>query len=216
MKKVAIGCLIVLVLGGVAAAGVAYYAYRKVTQTAARFAELGNIAEIERDLRVRGGFVAPASEELTKVQVDKLLRVQTAIRQRLGARFTEFEQKYKVFSEKERPTSLSDVATMMSAYGDLVSAWMDAKRTQVAALNESELSLDEYRWIRDQAYRALGIPFVDLDIAKITEDFQQRATEQPGQLRGGLGPVGPESNRKLVEPFRKHFEECVALASFGL
>ncbi len=216
MKKLAIGCLVVLVLGGAAAAGVAYYAYRKVTQTAAKFAELGNVAEIERGLRVRGGFVAPPSEELTKAQLDKLIRVQTAIRQRLGQRFAEFEQKYKVFAEKDGPTSLSDVATMMSAYGDLVSTWMEAKRTQVAALNESGLSLEEYRWIRDQAYRAVGIPFVDLDIAKIAEDFQQRVHEQPGQLRGGMEPAGPESNQKLVEPFKKHLQDCVALASFGL
>lgn len=216
MKKLAVGCLIVLVLGGAAAAGIAYYAYRKVTQTAAKFAELGNIADIERGVRVRDGFVAPASEEITKAQLDKLIQVQTSIRQRLGERFKDFEQKYKVFSEKDAPTSVSDYAAVVSAYGDLVSLWMDAKRTQVAALNDAELSLEEYRWIRDQAYRAVGIPYVDLDLAKMAADFQQRVDEQPGEIRGGLGPVGPDANRKLVEPFKKHLEECVALASFGL
>lgn len=216
MKKLAIGCLIVLVLGGVAAAGVAYYAYRRVTQTAAKFAELGNVAEIEKGLRVRGDFVAPTSEELTKGQLDKLIQVQTTIRQHLGERFKDFEQKYKVFAEKDAPTSVSDFAAVVSAYGDLVSLWMDAKRTQVAALNDAGLSLDEYRWIRDQAYRAVGIPYVDLDLGKIAEEFQQRVDNQPAELRGGLGPAGPEANRKLVEPFKKHLEECVALASFGL
>lgn len=216
MKKLAVGCLIVLVLGGAAVAGVAYYAYRKVAQTASKFAELGNVAEIEKGLRIRGGFVPPSSEELTKAQLDKLLQVQGAIRQRLGERFKEFEQKYKVFAEKDAPTSVGDFAAMISAYGDLVSLWMDAKRSQVAALNDAGLSLEEYRWIRDQAYRAVGIPYVDLDLAKIAEDFQQSANDQPGQLRGGVGPVGPESNRKLVEPFKKLLEEAVALASFGL
>ena len=93
---------------------------------------------------------------------------------------------------------------------------MDAKRSQVEALNNANLSLDEYRWIRHQAYRALGQPFMDLDIAKIVDDAKRGVTSQAGELRGAIGPDGPEVNRQLVEKFKKFLEENIALASFGL
>ena len=40
MKKIAIGCLVVFVLGCVVAGGLAYYAYRKVSVTAAAVSTL--------------------------------------------------------------------------------------------------------------------------------------------------------------------------------
>jgi hypothetical protein len=47
MKKVAIGCLIVFVIIGAAAAGITYWGYLKVKSMAAQFAELGQVADIE-------------------------------------------------------------------------------------------------------------------------------------------------------------------------
>jgi hypothetical protein len=217
MKKIAIGCLVVLVLGGVAAGGLAFYAYRKFSATAAKFAELSKVPDIESGIKVRTAFTPPESAELTPAQIEKLVQVQTTLRQKLGARFDELETKYKTLADKKEPTSLSDVATLMSAYGDLVQTFIDAKRAQVEALNAADLGLEEYRWIRDQAYRALGMPYVDFDVARLAEDIKRGATSpEPGQLRGAMGPDGPEANRKLVEPYKKQLEECIALASFGL
>jgi hypothetical protein len=106
---------------------------------------------------------------------------------------------------------------LMAAYRDLAAAWLDAKRSQVEALNDVGLSLEEYRWIRDQAYQAIGIPFMDFDVGKLVEQVRSGVTDvEPGRIRGSIGPAGPESNRKLIEKFRKQFEENLALASFGL
>ena len=58
----------------------------------------------------------------------------------------------------------------MSAYRDMASAWLSAKREQVQALNDAGLSLEEYRWIRGAAYQALGAPLVDLDFARIAAE----------------------------------------------
>ena len=55
---------------------------------------------------------------------------------------------------------------------------MDAKRSQIEALNAADLSLEEYRWIRDQAYRAIGVAYVDLDIAKIVDEAKRGVTSQ--------------------------------------
>jgi hypothetical protein len=216
MKKLAIGCLVVLVLGGVAAAGVAYYLYRQVRSTYTQFAELGKVPEIERGVRAQGTFEPPASEELTDAQVEKLVRVQTLIKQRLGQRFSDFERKYKTLAEKKEAT-VSDLPTLVAAYRDMAAAWIDAKRAQVDALNDVGFSLDEYRWIREQSYRALGMAYVDFDLGKLAENVNRGyGVDPPGRLLGAVEPAGPEVNRKLVERFKKQLEESIALASFGL
>jgi hypothetical protein len=216
MKKLAIGCGLVLVLTGIAAAGVAYYVYRQVSTTIAQFSGFAALPEIDERVQNKRPYTPPASQEITEAQIEKLAQVQSAIRQRLGQRITEFEGKYKALLDQKDAT-LVDVPAVISAYGDLAATWMDAKRSQVEALNATGLSLDEYRWIRDQAYRALGRAFVDLDISRFIEDAKQGITsENVGKLRGALEPGGPVINRERIERFKKVLEENLALASFGL
>ena len=224
MKKLAIGCGLVLVLTGIAAAGVAYYVYRQVSTTIAQFSGFADLPELDERVQNKRPYAPPASEEITDAQIEKLAQVQSAIRQKLGERISHFESKYKAILDK-RDAALTDVPAVISAYGDLAATWMDAKRSQVEALNAAGLSLEEYRWIRDQAYRALGKAFVDLDISRIIEEAKQGITsEDPGKLRpptalrtgGALEPGGPVVNRERIERFKKILEENLALASFGL
>ena len=216
MKKLAIGCGIVLLLMGIAAAGVTYYVYNRVSSTLTQFAELGQVSDLERGVRNRAPFVPPATEELTDDQIEKLLKVQSDVRRRLGERMVAFEAKYKTLAQKDNAT-ISDAPAILRAYSDLAAAWLDAKRAQVDALNAVELSLDEYRWIREQAYRALGLPFVDLDIGKLVDEVRRGvASDSPGRLRGALEPMGPQANRTRLEKVKKQLEDNLALASFGL
>jgi hypothetical protein len=215
LKKILIAILIVFSLAGIAVVGVGYYLYRQVRSTFAGFTQLAQLPDIERGVHARG-YAPPSSEELTEVQVTRLVGVQAAVRKRIGERFADFERKYKTLVDKEKAT-IADAPAILAAYSDMATMWLDAKRTQVEALNATGLSLEEYRWIRDQAYRALGIPYMDLDIGKITEDARSgRSSDQPAQLRGAMGPAGPEINRKLIEAVKKQLEENLALASFGL
>lgn len=216
MKKLAIGCGVIVLLGCLALGGAAYYTYRQARSMLAQFAEIGQVAEIERGVRVTSAYVPPASAELTAGQVERLLRVQDSVRTTLGARFNELESRYKAFADKKEPT-MADAPALMAAYRDLSAAWMAAKRSQVDALNQAGLSLEEYRWIRDQVYRALGVPYMDLDVARIVDQIRQpSATVTQGEIRGSVGPAGPEANRRLIEPYRKQLEQNLALAAFGL
>jgi hypothetical protein len=216
MKKLLIALAIIFALAGIAAVGVGYYVYRQVRSTVAQFAELAEVPDIERRIRVKGGFVPPTSEELTEKQLASFVRVQAQVRQRIGERFADFERKYKTLLDKEQAT-IADAPAVIAAYRDLAATWVEAKRAQVDGLNDVQLSLEEYRWIRDQAYRALGIPFADLDVSKIVEAAERGVSSADAtQLRGAIGPVGPEVNRKLVAAVKKQLEENVALASFGL
>ena len=218
MKKLAIGCGLVLLLAGIAAAGVTYYVYRQAQSMFAQLRELDRVPEIERGVRTRSNYTPPASEELTTAQVEKLVKVQGLVRQRLGQRFAELEAKYKAFTDKKEAT-IVDLPALLGAYRDVAAAWMEAKRSQVDALNAVDLSLDEYKWIREQVYRALGAPYMDFDVAKIVEQIRGGAVNPnspPGQIRGSIGPAGPEVNRKIIEPFKKQLEDNLPLASFGL
>jgi hypothetical protein len=143
------------------------------------------------------------------------LQVQTRVRQRLGANAAAIERNYKSLLDKKQ-NDITDMPALLSAYRDLAHALIDAKRAQVEALNDTGLSLDEYRWIRNQAYRALGVPLVDMDIAQIVE--QARNGGQPGTvtLGGAFTGTGSASNLKLVEKFRKPLEDYLPLATFGL
>lgn len=216
MKKVVIGCLGVLLICGLAAAGVGYYVYRQARTAFSAFAELGQLPEIERALEVRG-YTPPSSGEVSERQVEQLLEVQKRLRERIGARFAEFQTRYKSLAEKQE-ANIRDLPALLNAYRDLAAGWLDAKRAQVEALNDLEISLDEYRWIREQVYAAIGVAYVDLDIGAIVDDVRRgvSSNDERGKLRGSLEPSGPESTRKLVERFKKQLEDNVILAAFGL
>lgn len=216
MKKLAIGCGIVVLLVGVCAVGVTYYLYRQVSSTLSQYAELATVPDLERSVTNRSPFTPPATEELTDSQIEKLVQVQAAVRQRLGAQIADFEAKYKALAEKEQAAA-TDAPAILKAYADLARMWMDAKRSQVEALNAAGLSLEEYRWIRSQSYRALGMAYVDLDIGKLVDEAKRGITsESAGRLSGAVSPEGPESNRIRLEKLRKTLEQNIALASFGL
>ena len=215
MKKLAIGCGVVLLLLFIAAAGVSYYIYRQVAPTVAQFAELAKLPDIEKGVRNTTAFEPSASAELTEAQVQKLVRVQAEVRKRLGTQVAALETKYKDLLDK-KDAGPTDGPAVLRAYGDLIATWMDAKRAQVDALNLAGLSLEEYRWIRDESYRALGMAFMDLDLVKLADDAKRGSTSDVESLRGAMEPSGPMSNRALVAKFKKQLEENIALASFGL
>lgn len=217
MKKLAIGCGIVVLLIGAAIVGVGYYGYMKVRSTVTQLAELGQVRDIERGVKVQTAFVVPASGELTAAQVDKLLKVTTRVRDRLNADLTTFQRTYKSLADKKEATA-ADLPALLSAYRDLAKDWLNAKRAQVEALNEVGLSLDEYRWIRSSAYAALDIPFMDVDFGRIAEQVKHAGGQVDATVLvgGAFSGKGPASNLKLVEKYRKQLEDYIPLASFGL
>ncbi len=219
MKKLAIGCGIAVLVLGVAVVGVVYYGYMKVRSTVTQFAQLGQVHDIERGVKVQTPWVVPTSGELTQAQVDKLMQVTTRVHDRLEKDFAVFQRTYQSLGQKKDATA-ADLPALMSAYKDLAANWLAAKHAQVDALNEAGLSLDEYRWIRSASYAALDIPFIYLDFSKLADQVKNASSgQQPNgyvMVGGALAGKGPESNKKLVEPHRKQLEDYMPLAAFGL
>ena len=83
MKKLAIGCAVLLALGVVGAGGASYVAYHKVSSAITGFAELGSLPELERSIRNQRPFAPPADGAPSRAQIERLVDVQGAIRTRL-------------------------------------------------------------------------------------------------------------------------------------
>jgi hypothetical protein len=215
MKKLAIGCAVLLLVGVVGAAGASYYTYRKVSSTFAGFAELGSLPEIERSVRNQRAYQPARAGEPSAAQVERLLDVQAAVRTRLGVRASEIEHHYQRLLAKDRATVV-DVPDIVSAYRDLAGAYLDGKRAQVDALNRAGLSLDEYRWIRSRAYGALGISLLDVDVSRILEDVKAGRRPAVPATRMEAAPSASPQLRARVEPHRKALESNIGLAFFGL
>jgi hypothetical protein len=224
MKKFAIGCLIAVALFSVAGLVASYVVYRAVKTTfidpastaMADLAAFKTVPDLERQVRNADAFAPPESGRLTPAQVERLVTVQTHVRQTMGLQFAALERRYKSLLEKEA-TAL-DLPELISAYRDLAKIWLAGKRAQIDALNQAGLSLAEYRWIRSQTYSAVGVPLMSMDIAQMIEQAMRGESPQPpaGTLEGSIGPSGPPQNQSLIEPFKKRLEENAALAVFGL
>ena len=215
MKKFAIGCSIVALVLAVAGVGVGYYVYSKAKTAFTQLAELGKVTDIDKGVKNKTAFNAPASGELTEAQVDRLLQIQTRVRERLGAGAAEIERKYHGRFDKKDAT-VTDLPALLSAYADLAKTLIDAKKAHVDALNDAGMSLEEYRWIRRTSYRALGVPFVDMDVSLLAERAKNGQTAGTLDFNGPVGDKGPEGNVKLAEKHRKALEDYMVLAQFGL
>jgi hypothetical protein len=215
MKKLLIGCLVLALVLAVTAGAASYYLYRKVDSTISGFKELGTVPELERSVRNKRPFTPPATGELTQAQLDRYLAVQQQVRARLGAGAAEIERKYETLLAKDSAT-IVDAPAIIAAYRDLAKTYVDAKRAQVGALNDAGVSLEEYRWVRRQAYASIGMPLMELDVAQIMADIKAGRTPEQPTASMNLTPTAQPATIKLVEPHRKTLEANAGLAFFGL
>ena len=218
MKKVAIGCGIVLILLAIVFAGGAWYVAHKVKATISEFAEFGKIPDIERGITNKASFAAPESGDLTAEQLDRYLKVQDKVRTTLGEQYTKLDAQYKELADrlnKNQGTAL-DMPAVINAYKDLAGLYVQGKREQVAALNAQNMSLSEFQWVQSTAYAAAGLPVMSLDVSKMIEDAKSGQSANPGSMTVPGGPTGSDKNKALVEPHRKALEDNTGLAFFGL
>ncbi len=216
MKKLAIGCAIVLLLV-IVVGGVAGYIFlwRPFKATVASFAQLGQIAEIDKQVANRSSFAPPSGNVLTQEMVTRFVGVQEQMQQSLGPQFAEIKTKYdridRIQKAEHREASMTEA---LEAWKDIISLVVLAKRAQVEALNKAGFSLDEYSWVRARVYNAAGIPMSEVDLARLSKGIEsgQMSFEKTMPLNEEV----PEANKALVKPFAKRLEEWAPLAFFGL
>jgi hypothetical protein len=221
MKKFAIGCAIVLVVLLVVGGVGGYFLYQKfVAPVVGPMTEFvtnaQKMADIEKDIRNKSSFTAPANGELTEEMVTRFVKVQSHIQSKLGARMEELRATYdkldKTLSNEQRKASFTEA---ISAMRDLTTLLVDAKKAQVEGLNDAGFSVKEYEWIRTQVYAAVGMVAGGFDVKKLAE--QAKAGNVEGFSGGDKAslPDVPEKNKELVAPYEKQLKEWAPLAFFG-
>lgn len=223
MKKFAVGCLIALgllfLVGGIGL----YFAYERVfkpgLEVAGSVKELSRLTELERQVQNADEFSAPANGELTQPMVERFVKVQQRMEERLGTKMTALKTKRdqidRSFSGESQQVTFRDVA---SGLRDLTSVLLDAKAVQVEALNQEKFSVKEYEWVRDQMYAAVGTVAVSFDVKEVADRVKAgdaQAFDRRERRRDRVLVV-PERNKTLAAPYETQLKEWSALAFFGL
>lgn len=211
-KKLLIGCLVLGVVG-IIAAGIAgyYFVYRPARDYIAGFAEVAQVVELNDQVENQQPFTAPPDNLLTEAQVTAFVAVQRRMVTDLGSVLDELQAKYQAYGEGDSRPGLGE---LLGAWRDLKDLVLQAKRIQVEALNQAGLSVEEYRWIRSRFYQALGAEFFSLNLEKIAEAVQE---QNPEVLQEAEAPeLVPPQNRALVEPYQDEAAQWLAYAWLGL
>jgi len=212
MKKLAIGCAVVIVLCMIGFGGVAYYVYYKAHQYMASMQEF---AQLDTKITNTASYPPPVNGELTEDQVRRFVSVQETMKTRMGPRLDELSAKQKQFEQMQksehRDASLSEV---MSAVSSLIGLVKDAKTAQVDALNASHFSLKEYNWVRGQVYAAGGMVFSQINFKDLQDSIKQSggSTTDLEELSRSV----PEKNKELVKPYVEKMKDWLPFAFFGL
>ncbi|MGH8049770.1 MAG: hypothetical protein ACREPB_03820 [Arenimonas sp.] len=166
MKKWLIGCLVTGLLLVVVVCGAAYwFVWRPLAASGGdlmgQVDDLKKIGEAEQAVKNKSPFTAPVDGKLSAAQVNAFVTAQQTIHDKMGPDFAVLEEKYKKMSEQETAPDDASLKDVMGAYADITGLMAKAKQAQVEALNVQNMSLEEYRWIRDQVSAAL--PYLAVD-----------------------------------------------------
>lgn len=222
MKKILVGCLIVLVIAFIGFGVAGYYAYRwaqpMIQSTGDYLDRAREMTRLGDRVQNRAPYVPPSTGELTALQVDRFIAVQGRVRDELGSRWTEIETKSAEIRDKtqnnQRELTFSEFTTVLS---DLSSLYLEARRAQVDALNVHKFSDGEYTWVRNRIYEAAGMELVGgIDMSKIEALARDSAQKSNVKLPDMPKPDVPEANLKLVKPHLAKLKESFPLALLGL
>jgi hypothetical protein len=222
VKKVLLGCLVVLVIAIIGFGVAGYYAYRwaqPMIQSAGDYMDRAReLSRLGDRIANRSPYVPPASGELTEAQVDRFFAVQARVRDEMSTRWSEIETKAAQIREKTEGNrgelTFTEFTTLLS---ELSGIYMDARRAQVDALNVHKFSDAEYTWVKLRVYEAAGMEIASgIDMSKIEDLARDGAMKANRKLPDIKKPEIPAANLKLVKPRLARLKESLPLAFLGL
>jgi hypothetical protein len=218
MKKILVGCLIVLAIAIIGLGAAGYYAYRAVKpvlDNASNYMEKAReVTKLGEEITIKTPFEPPVSGELTQSQVERFIAVQTRVRSELDDRWGQIEQKSREIRARAEANkndwTLSEFANVFS---DIASIWVDARKSQVKALNIQKFSESEYEWVRKRVYEAAGVQLAaNIDLSRV----ESLAGRHGVNIREMELPKVPEKNVALVKPHAAKIKEWMPMAALGL
>lgn len=213
MKKALLGCAgVALVLFLVAGGAIYYFAKPFVSDYIGGITQLAELTEMNERIENKASYTPPEDEELSRAQVERFLQVQRQMKEEMGRRFDELKAKYEHIEQEGRDANYREV---LGAWRDLSDLFLEAKRTQVDALNEQGFSLEEYDWVRTAVYRAASMEIPTQRFDELIEAAKDEG-ERAESVEAYQADTVPEQNRSLVEPYAEELQENAGLAWFGL
>lgn len=205
MPKFLVGCLIVVVVLVGAGGTAGYFFFIKPAWEFAGDVQtfVQEYAELNEEVERTGGFDAPGDGSVTSDQFQRFLVAQRDMRDGMEGEMEALKQRFESMQEEideqEREAGIKELFTAYQGLGELL---IKAKRAQVDALNRYNFSLQEYLYVRNQTFRALG---QDVAVASFGD-------QAPQVRRSDV----PEEVVEMVRPHREELMEGYAMAWFGI
>lgn len=220
MKKILVGCLIVVVIAMFGLGAGCYYAYRwaqpMIQNTAEYLDRARELSRLSDRVANKSPYVPPAGGELTQSQIDRYLAVQARVHDELGERWAEIEKKSAEIREKTKDGRELTFTEFTTVFSDLAGIYLDARREQVNALNVHKFSDAEYRWVRLRVYEAAGMEITNgFDVSELEQLARDNGVSTSLRLEVDRRQV-PPANIKLVRPHLAKLKESFHLAILGL
>lgn len=219
-KKIALGCLgvglLLLIGGGLLTYN---YVYKPVMGSVSSLQE---IHDTNTQIDNKSTYEEPTDNELAEEQVERFVAVQKQIQSGIEGRLEEFQQKYdELDQELQTENRQPGIGEIMGAWGDIIDLYSDAKQIQVEALNDYDFSLQEYRFVQQSFYSALGVELFSYNIDQIAEaasdgSFNNLNLEEFEKEQAGLEQQVPEVNRELVSQYADSAETWLVFSWWGL
>ena len=132
------------------------------------------------------------------------------MRNDMGDDFENFQTKMEELDQRE-----PGIRDIINAYRDIGELVIEAKRAQVKALNNTDYSLAEYNWVREQVLAAAGYGVYQLGLEQIAQAAE--ANGNPTNIPNPeLDIEVPEANIERVKPYLEDLPEYLGFAIFGL
>jgi hypothetical protein len=172
------------------------------------------VTKLGEEIRIKTAFEPPASGELTQQQVERFVAVQSRVRSDLGDRWEQIEKKSKELKARTdaNPNDWT-LAEFSSVFSDIGNIWIEARKSQVKALNIQRFSEGEYEWVRRRVYEAAGVQLAgQIDLSKIESLAGSQGVTVPHMDL----PKVPQKNTELVKPHAAKIKEWIPMAALGL
>ena len=204
-----VGAVILLVVG---AAGAVFYVkvYRPIGSPLVAMA--GGASLEKRRLQNVAEFLPPSSGELTADQAARFATVEEEVQHRLETKVSILVLNQADLEQADKARTLS-VPIALKAFGQIKSVYLDAKMTQIDAMNRTNFSKKEFEWVRKQLYDAAGLQLSQVDVSEVVAGVPDAAVVVRTFDTTGHAA---EQNQRLALPLAAKLKTWAALGFFGL
>ena len=193
--------------------------YRPASAVLDDLDQMAELTPMNEEIRNTASFSPPPSEEVTEEQYLRFSRVQDAMRNELGSDYDFLRERALIlmglFELEGGGTEVKRVGVkegILSLDG-LGPVLIRAKQIQVEAMNRNQFSVEEYRWVRENYFQAMGFSRFDVYFEEIVEGFKTgdvNIEEEPEY------PPQPAVNRDRASMYSGSSGKWLPFLVFGL